>query len=184
MIILILDTVLEVRRPVRVNLIGTRFVPTLRCFGPIPRASSEGFLDTFTPSRGDPLDERVGEVIFSYSFSSKCFFFHTRRQSIQGPPRRMTPNQGESPRVLQEWQYCLSEGEDRSGRTIRSNVMTPDPQEERVPCFGFWNPRIQLMRPFRKGRKPLRWWTRRAPLGHSVSSFYTKRCGVLAKRKT
>ena len=184
MIILSSDTVLQVRRPVRVNLIGTRFVPTLRCFGPIPRASSEGFLDTFTPSRGDLLNKRIGEVIFSYLFSSKCVFFHIGRQSIRGPRRRMVCTKQTSPRVHQRRQYCQHGKETRSGRTMRSNVMTPVPSTGVVPYFGYWNLRIQLMRPFEKGRKPLRWWTKQVPLGLPVSDLYTKECSFRRKGKT
>jgi hypothetical protein len=183
-IISLLDTVLQVRRPVRVNLIGTRFVPTLRCFGPLPRASSEGFLDTFTPDRKSFCTKRGGEVILSYPFSTKCFFFHEGRQSIRGPGRRMGYTKYPSPRLLQERQYCPRGREEHLSREVRTDVMTPVSIDIGVSCFGYWNPRIQLMRPFRKGRKPLRWWTKQVPLGIPVSDLYTKECSVGIQRKT
>ena len=123
-IILGLIDILQIRRPVRVNLIGTGFVPTLRCFGPLPRDSSEGFLVTFTPG-GDRLLEGCGEVIFSYPLSQKFCFFHNGRQSIQDPPRRKACTKQASPRVRQEWQYCQSGEKRDSMLEVRINVMTP-----------------------------------------------------------
>jgi hypothetical protein len=95
-----------------------------RSFGPLPQASSEGFLVTFTPVR----DEGFGEVVSPYSLLPNCSIFHKGRQSIQGRFRRIASlEREESPRCRQEWQYCLSENTCNLGIEIQGDLMTPEP---------------------------------------------------------
>jgi len=50
--------ILEIVRPIWMNLVATLPVPLFRSFGPLPRSSSEGSLDAFTPSLA-PLGESI-----------------------------------------------------------------------------------------------------------------------------
>jgi hypothetical protein len=122
-IMLLLRNIFKVVGPIGVNLIGPLTIPVTRSFGPIPWASSEGFLDSFTPGKG-------AKVIFcGYSFFSeelsKSLHLFDGRQSIQGRRRSgRNPSQGRvyTPRVRQEWQYCQSEGERTQGRLPRERM--------------------------------------------------------------
>jgi len=173
----VLANILQIGAPVGVDPIGAGLVPGSRCFGPCPGSSSEGFLATFTP-RFHRL-ERGGEVIFSYSLSPKCYFFHETGPYTSAPARLgastisqdrktiPTPPEGSGVGNL------VSE-EEHSRLEIRSNVMTPAPQEKAVPLVN-WYPRNQLMRPFGKGRITNEGGTGQVPLGIPVSDRYTKK---------
>jgi hypothetical protein len=124
-----------------------------------------GYLDT-----GVILGKRLGEVIFSYSFSSECYLFHAKPQTtVPKGARNLVGSEeltktGGFPTISSE--LCSSvpsvvapaiEGsvqceETHRRRTIRSNVMTPESNPWNVPGV-YWYPRNQLKRPFRKGRK-------------------------------
>ena len=170
--------ILQVSGPVRVDFVSQPRVPRFRSFGPIPRASSEGFLDSFTPSGLRLLRKRVGEVIFSYSLSTKSFFFHdvpgtteklqqdrvltrklvTCRQQPFVPTKDCeTHSNFSSIRSTVPMGSSTTEPDQSEKRLssleMRSNVMTPNSVfEEFFPTAVYWDLRTQLMRPFEKGR--------------------------------
>jgi hypothetical protein len=140
--------ILQIRRPVRVNLIGTRPIPTSRCFGPLPRASSEGFLDSFTPGC---IVIDCGYGLFSEDSSYVSHLFD-ERQPIRGRRRSQLSHYQVTqpdPVSAKDGSAVSLRGEETRqgipGRDLRRDLMMIAPEVN-------WDPRTQLMRPFRKGR--------------------------------
>jgi len=145
-----LRCILEIIGPVGVFPVTLSGVPgpkglslsSSRSFGPLPQASSEGFLVTFTPIVGS----RFGEVVSPYSFLLGSSIFHKGRQSIQG---RRRAGEKSLVRVRQEWQYCLSEDTCYRGIKIQVDLMTPEPEPERLGILVSLKPTDEALR---KGR--------------------------------
>jgi len=145
-----LGCILEIICPVGVFPVTLSGVPgpkglslsSSRSFGLLPQASSEGFLVTFTPVVG----EGFGEVVSPYSLLPNSSIFHKGRQSIQG---RFRSGEKSSPRCRQEWQYCLSGNTCCLGIEIQVDLMTPEPQPQRLGILVSLKPTDEALR---KGR--------------------------------
>ena len=113
-----LTTILEIIRPVGMNLIGFLAIPVFWSFGPLPRASSEGFLVSFTPR----WRKRGGEVIFSYSFSHGIIE-SAPPTGVSKPSSRTFSQEGK--RGTRFWTRPRGASRNTRCGTVRSNVMTP-----------------------------------------------------------
>jgi hypothetical protein len=96
----LLDSILEVERPIGMNLIVSSFIPWLRSFGPTPWSSSEGFLGTFTPGVWrilffplDFLSEYTSKSSFHFDFRDRALITRGFTFPSAGrPPNSVIPN--------------------------------------------------------------------------------------------
>jgi len=186
--------ILQILAPVGVYPIGRGLIPTLRCFGPIPRDSSEGFLVTFTPGFVECIAEKsffaiLSALSVSHELSSRARKLQQDRklkrnmatcpqEPIGGFPPSVQPRDN-SDRSIQN--FHSSDGKpvyfrkvrETPEEEIRIDLMTPA-NYTYEPLVN-WYPRNQLMRPFGKGRITLRWWIKQRTVRYTRLCAYIKR---------
>ena len=120
-----LSNISEVVREIRVKVVTPPCVPGFRSFGPIPRASSEGFLDTFTPGRV--------RVTFDYRLFSEYFGygFHLSRNGLR--PSLEPDESGRSP----------SQRTNHASQGTRNGIRD-QPRLDVIPWPFYWGEALRL----------------------------------------
>jgi hypothetical protein len=177
-----LGDIFEIIRPIGVFPVGSSaipgsepsFVSRIRSFGPIPEASSEGFLDSFTPGGDAGKSSILTLRLFSEEFCNGVIQIRSAAGETPAGPG-ITDDHGHQiigvdslPReetspcsiVLGRGFYPQSRWEAPQAssliRRLRSGLprgpLCRDLMTTSTPHEVYWDLRTQLMRPFEKGR--------------------------------